>query len=120
MYYNKEIGALGESIVETYLIKNEYTIVKKNFSCRFGEIDIIAKDNKKKELVFFEVKTRSSSTYGNPVEAVDTKKKKHIYKTAEYYVHCRKLEKEFIRIDVIEVYLKKDETYTINHIKQIF
>lgn len=120
MYYKQKIGKYGEDKVEEYLLKNNYSIIYKNFRCRFGEIDLIAKDNKKNEIVFLEVKTRHNKLYGNPSEAVDRTKKKHIYKTAQYFLYGYRLENEFVRIDVIEVYLKKDNSYFINHIKQIF
>ena len=120
MYYKQEIGKFGEEKVVEYLINHHYTIIEKNFRCYFGEIDIIARDNKKNEIVFFEVKTRNGNRYGNPADAVNRTKKKHIYKTAECYIHKNNIKNEFIRIDVIEVYLNKNGSYSINHIRQIF
>lgn len=120
MYYKRETGIFGEKRAEEYLIENQYKLITKNFSCRFGEIDLIARDVQNKEIVFIEVKTRNNEKYGNPAESIDYKKKKHIYKTAEYFLHVYKLEKEFVRIDVIEVYINKNKSYTINHIKQAF
>ena len=115
MYKRHETGKIGEDISVKYLEQIGYTIIERNFECKQGEIDIIAKD--KNEYVFIEVKTRSSASYGKPKEAVDTTKKKHIYRSAEYYVYSKYLENEPIRIDVIEVY-KKKEKYILNHIKQ--
>lgn len=115
MYQRHETGRIGEDLATEYLQKQGYEIIQKNFECRQGEIDIIAKD--KKELVFIEVKTRASVLYGLPKEAVDNTKKKHIYQAAEFYLYCKHLENEPVRIDVIEVYKKKNE-YKINHIKQ--
>ena len=105
--YNQAIGAIGEDEAVKYLEKNNHRIIQRNFSCNFGEIDIIAKDLKKNEVVFVEVKTRSSSTYGAPSDSVTLYKEKHILKTAEYFIHINKLENHFIRIDVIEVYMRK-------------
>ena len=65
MYLNKKIGSKGEKIAVDFLKLHNYTIIEKNFFCRQGEIDIIAKDNIKGELVFLEVKTRTSNIYGN-------------------------------------------------------
>ena len=59
MYVNKETGKLGEDIAVHYLKQNGYVILDRNFECRQGEIDIIALD--KKEIVFIEVKTRTSN-----------------------------------------------------------
>ena len=115
MYQRHETGKIGEDIAVSYLNEKGYQIIERNFECTQGEIDIIAKD--KKELVFIEVKTRASVLYGLPKEAVDKTKKKHIYKSAEYYIYLKHLENAPIRIDVIEVY-KKNDKYKLNHIKQ--
>ena len=115
MYEKHETGKIGEEIAVIYLRQNGYQIIERNFECRQGEIDIIAKD--KNEIVFIEVKTRSSVLYGLPKDAVDIKKKKHIYRTVEYYVYLNRLENDRIRIDVIEVY-KKQEKFKVYHIKQ--
>ena len=115
MYERHEIGKIGEDIACRYLLQEGYKIIERNFECLQGEIDIIAKD--KNYLVFIEVKTRTNKIYGEAKEAVDKPKKKHIYRSAEYYVYIHKLENEPIRIDVIEVY-KRKEKYFVNHIKQ--
>ncbi len=115
MYQKHIIGKLGEDIATEYLKKNNYRIVERNFECKQGEIDIIAID--KNEVVFIEVKTRSNEQYGKPVEAVTEYKKKHLIKAIKYYIYKNKIEKVFIRIDVIEVYVKNSK-YFINHIKQ--
>lgn len=111
-----KFGKLGENLACQYLTTKGYRIIERNFKMRQGEIDIIAID--KEELVFIEVKTRTNYYYGVPIEAVDSKKQKHLLKAVEYYLYKRNLEKEFVRIDVIEIYLYKHK-YKINHIKQI-
>ena len=115
MYQKHETGKEGENIATSFLQNKGYKILQRNFKCYYGEIDIIAKD--KEEYVFIEVKTRSSSIYGKPKEAVDKAKKRHIYKSAEYYSYFNHIENKPIRIDVIEIY-KKKEKHFINHIKQ--
>lgn len=117
MYVNKETGKLGEDIAVHYLKQNGYVILDRNFECRQGEIDIIALD--KKEIVFIEVKTRTSNKYGTPSEAVNKIKQKHMLQTIKYYLYIRNLSDEFIRIDVIEVYINNN-VYKVNHIKQAF
>ena len=62
------VGKTGEEIAEIYLIKNGYKILERNFSCRQGEIDIIARDIK--EIVFVEVKTRTNKKYGEPIDSI--------------------------------------------------
>lgn len=111
---NQELGQKGEIAAQNYLKNLEYNILARNFKCSYGEIDIIAKT--KKELVFVEVKTRCSKQYGEAREAVDAIKKKHIKKAASYYIYKNGLENEFVRFDVMEVYLKNEKFY-IKHIK---
>lgn len=111
---NTELGKKGETVAAKFLEKQGYTIITKNFKCSYGEIDIIATD--KNEIIFVEVKTRCSQKYGEAREAVDMTKKKHIKKAAMHYIYKHRLENEFIRFDVMEVYLKKDKFF-INHVK---
>ena len=85
MYLRHEIGKLGEDIVTKYLKELGYTIVERNFMAIQGEIDIIARD--KNELVFIEVKTRTSMQFGRPVEAVNPLKQKHLIRTVKYYLY---------------------------------
>ena len=114
--YNKKIGSFGEMLVITYLENMNYEILDKNYKTKFGEIDIIAKD--KKEYVFIEVKTRQNFHYGMPCEAVNERKQKHIWNATRYYIYSHKLEDQYIRIDVIEIYKRKNRFY-LHHIKQI-
>jgi len=116
MYERHEIGKEGEEYAAKYLEENGYKIIQRNFECKQGEIDIIAKD--KEEYVFIEVKTRQNFHYGMPCEAVTKNKQKHIWNATKYYLYSHKLENKFIRFDVIEVYKKKNE-FKVNHIKQI-
>lgn len=117
MCLKQRIGKKGEDIACKYLKENKYIIVERNFRCRQGEIDIIAQDTVKKELVFIEVKTRTNLNYGTPSSAVDKKKQIHILKVLKYYLYKNKIKDVPIRIDVIEVL---GHQYKINHIKQAF
>lgn len=116
MYERHIVGKNGEKAAFEYLEKNDYTILEKNFSCRQGEIDIIALD--KDYIVFFEIKSRTNTQYGLPSESVTKRKIKHILKAATYYLYKNHLENANTRIDVIEVYVR-DGNYNINHLKQV-
>ena len=119
MYQKHEIGKFGEEKACEFLIQKGYEIVDRNFDCSQGEIDIIAWDKEKKELVFIEVKTRTNMYYGNPVDAVNKPKQKHIYWAAQYYIYLNQIKETYLRFDVLEIYVKKNQT-KICHIKQIF
>lgn len=114
MYKSHELGKLGEDIVANYVTRLGYKVIERNFECKQGEIDIIALDNK--ALVFIEVKTRTDMSYGEACEAVTKFKLRHMINSIKYYIYKRNLQDEFIRIDVIEVYIKR-EKIKINHIK---
>jgi putative endonuclease len=116
-YERHILGNNGEKIASEYLEKNHYEIIKRNFRCKQGEIDIIAYDNKNREYVFVEVKTRTNFEYGKPVDSVNKMKQKHIVSATKYYMYLHNLENKYIRFDIIEIY-KKDQ-YIINHIKNV-
>jgi putative endonuclease len=103
---NRELGNVGESIAEEILKSRGYQIIKRNFRCRYGEIDIIAKHNGK--LVFVEVKTRKGEHYGTPEEAVGYWKQKRIRRLAEYYLIKSNDNHSYCRFDVYSIYLKND------------
>ncbi len=119
MYEKQMIGKTGEKLVCNYLEKNNYNIIDRNFKCIQGELDIIAYDINKKELVFIEVKTRTSFNYGIPSEAVNKRKQVHIINSIKYYLYCKKMENIYIRIDVVEVVFYNG-IYKINHIFNAF
>ncbi len=116
IHIKKDFGNTGEDIATQYLEKQQYTILERNFYCKQGEIDIIAKD--KNEIVFIEVKSRSNIKYGRPSEAVNKQKIKHLYKTAKYFLYKNKQLNKAIRFDTVEILIKNGK-FNINHIKQI-
>ena len=120
MYYKKEFGYEGETEACNYLEKIGYDILERNFSCKSGEIDIIAYDKDEDEIVFVEVKTRQQIRYGEPAEAVDFPKINHIRRTAEYYVLIKGIENHKFRFDVIEVKNVCNNKSRLHHIIQAF
>ena len=110
----KEFGRLGEDTAADYLVKEGYTIAARNYRCRLGELDIVAK--KGRETVFVEVKTRSSLDFGMPSEAVGRDKRRHLRNTAAQYMvsHDGGGDCTF-RIDIIEVLINGEGKF-IRHI----
>ena len=97
------LGNVGEKLAASYLRKLGYKIIGKNFRCRLGEVDLIALEGD--SLVFVEVKTRWSKSFGLPEEAVTFRKLKAIAKVGEYYriVNEEKELPESSRIDVVAI-----------------
>lgn len=101
MTEKKKIGNAGETLAEEILKSKGYYIIKRNFSCPYGEVDIIAVKNK--VIAFVEVKTRTSSYYGSPAEAVDLKKQRHIKNAAKYFLSRYRREYEAVDFQVMEI-----------------
>ena len=82
---------------------NGYTIIEKNFYCRWGEIDIIAKKDDK--IYFFEVKTRIGDRKGQPYEAVNYYKLKGLKRAIEFYLLKNKIKKVKLALTIISIIL---------------
>lgn len=116
--FRNKLGTRGEELAVRALKKNGYHILERNFRCRSGEIDIIAQDGK--TLVFIEVKTRNSTEFGHPVEAVTSKKQYRISKTALHYLSRHDLFDRDARFDVISVLTSGDNKPVIDIIRNAF
>jgi len=88
----KSLGDWGENRGSEYLISQGFQIIKRNYHVKFAEIDIIAQKNQ--TIFFIEVKTRSSSLYGEGWEGVSKHKIQKIQKAAEIYMQLEKLDKD--------------------------
>lgn len=95
-------GSIGENIAAAYLEKNGFTILDRNYrSGRFGEIDIIAAENE--YICFIEVKTRTGSLFGAPIEAVGYEKRQKIKALAWTYIKHKNLGVRNMRFDIVEI-----------------
>ena len=101
------IGKAGEEAAVRYLCQLGYEILERNYRCRFGEIDLIARDGR--TLAFIEVKTRRSQKYGPAAAAVTIGKQRHLIKTSQIYLMHRKKVDELCRFDVVTVDLNTQE-----------
>ena len=115
---NKSLGEVGEAIAATFLKGVKYSIIDQNFSCKCGEIDIIARDGK--TIVFVEVKTRRSLAFGPPQLAVNPFKQRQISKAALTWLSQRKLLETPARFDVVAILLRDHSVPEIEHIKDAF
>jgi len=114
----KDFGYVGEKITCKYLLRNGYRILETNFIYKGGEIDIIAYDKSKNEIVFIEVKTRSNRKYGLPADSVNKMKLNRIVKGAKYFLFKNGINQVNTRFDVLELYYNRG-MFFINQIKQI-
>ena len=97
----KLLGDFGEDIACRYLRRRGYTIVGRNFTCRMGEIDIIAQN--RKYTVFVEVKLRKNAAFAEAREFVTAAKQRRVIVAAEFWL-AKHPESRQPRFDVVEVY----------------
>jgi len=116
----KITGRQGEELAAAFLIQHEYMIIERNWHCRSGELDIIAK--KDGVLVIIEVRSRKSLLqFGHPIESVERRKQLQVRKTAGVFLTMSNQSNCRIRFDVITVLLAKDGSLLeINHITNAF
>lgn len=101
MNRRQTFGKAGEDLAARYLKKKGYKVLEQNYTCPLGEIDIIARDNK--TIVFVEVKTRRSISYGSARLAITPHKQRKISMTALYYLKFNRQMDQDARFDVITV-----------------
>lgn len=96
------MGTHYEEIASEYLRARGYEILEKNFRCRFGEIDMVAREQN--YLCFIEVKYRRTDRKGHPEEAVDRRKQNRICRVADYYLLSHPSDREVeVRFDVVAI-----------------
>ena len=117
--YNKDIGSFGEALASDFLISKGYKILNMNFRNKFGEIDIICKKNNL--LIFCEIKSRYSNSFGSPIESITCYKQKQIIKLSELYLISKKYYNFNVRYDIIEVIFNTiTSSHIINHVQDAF
>ena len=107
----REMGSYYENLACEHIVSSGGKILSRNFRCKRGEIDIIAKDGK--YLVFVEVKYRTSTRYGTAEAAVDFRKQRVICRVSDYYIKRFGISSDYpIRYDVVTIAV--DETSAIH------
>ena len=99
---SKELGVRGETAACRFLENRKYDILERNWRCFVGEVDIIANDEDG-EIVFVEVKTRTSVDKGLPEEAVTPQKRDKYEKLAAIYLAQHPCDEAIVRFDVISI-----------------
>ena len=113
---HNELGKKGEDAAVRYLRQKGYEILERNWVYERYEIDIIARDEE--FIVFAEVKTRSSSQWGNPEEAVSKGKIKRIVEAADFYLNENDIDCP-ARFDIIAL-IWDGQKFEIDHIDDAF
>lgn len=116
----KTAGDRGEAEVAKLLRKKGYTLLGSQWRCRFGELDLIARD-RRGTICFVEVKLRASLICGLPREAVDARKRERLRRSAQLWLCTYELTDAPARFDVAEVYTDGEHRVTrIEYLENAF
>lgn len=116
MANHNQLGKKGEQLAVDFLIENGYDIIERNYRFNKAEVDIIAQ--KEDVLAIIEVKTRSTTDFGNPQDFVKPKQIKNLVKAVDEYVTVNNLDVD-VRFDIIAI-VKEEKQFNIEHLEDAF
>jgi putative endonuclease len=102
---NQKLGKMGEDIAAEFFEARGFIVLERNYRTSTGEIDLIVR--KDDLIVFVEVKTRTSTRYGLPEEAITSTKQEHMVTSAEEYILSHPENSEFWRLDVLSILINQ-------------
>ena len=114
----RAVGAHGERLAERHLTDQGLVVLARNWRCADGEIDLVLRDGP--DVVFCEVKTRRSASFGTPAEAVGHAKTQRLRRLAARWLVETSVRPRDVRFDVIEVRLQPPRPPSIDHIRAAF
>jgi putative endonuclease len=112
------LGQRGERLAESFLTRAGLVILDRNWRCAQGEIDLVARDGD--ELVFVEVKTRSSTAFGHPLEAITAPKLARLRRLAAAWCAEHEARAAAIRVDAVAIVAPRSGEPVIEHLRRIF
>lgn len=119
------IGRRGEDLAVDFLEQRGYRILERNYRFERSEVDIVCfepddRNVHRGEIVFVEVKTRTSTAFGMPEESVTPEKQRHIIKASRAYLYEAGLERSPCRFDVVSVLIGREAAPEVRHFKDAF
>ena len=108
-------GRWGEDLAVRHLERLGLTVIDRNWRCREGEIDIVAGDEERDAIVFCEVKTRSSASYGTPLESVTARKAARLRRLAARWLADHQVRPRDVRLDLVGVLVPRDGAPSLEH-----
>jgi putative endonuclease len=112
------VGAYGERVAVRLLAAGGMQVLDRNWRCRHGEVDIVARDEDT-TLVFCEVKTRRSNRYGAPAEAVGVAKRRRMRRVAAEWLAQHDYQRDQIRFDVVSVWPQSAGPALVEHLRAV-
>ncbi len=120
MATHNDLGRIGEELAAGFMQQKGYQILDRNYRFKKAEVDIVAFSMEPAELVFIEVKTRSTNDFGYPEEAISTTKLQRIFQVADAYIYEKRMTTVPIRFDVIAISMELPEHPLIHHIEDAY
>ena len=111
------VGAFGEAYAARHLVAGGMVLLDRNWRCEAGEIDLVLRDGD--VLVFCEVKTRTSTLYGNPLEAVTDQKAARLRRLAARWLSAHRVHPRDVRIDLVGVLVPRRGAPTLEHLRGV-
>ncbi|MDP3892587.1 YraN family protein [Nocardioides sp.] len=111
------LGVYGEQLAARHLVDEGMVVLDRNWRCELGEIDLVLRDGD--TLVVCEVKTRSSTAYGSPLEAVDEVKVARLRRLAGRWLADHQLRPFEVRIDMVGIIRPRRGAMELEHVRGI-
>lgn len=102
-----------------FLTDAGWQVIERNWRCRYGEIDLIAHDQRSGVLAFVEVKTRRSDAFGGPLAAVDHRKAVRLRRLAGQWLQEHSYSANQVRVDVVAVWHRAGQVPLVQHVCDI-
>lgn len=112
-----QLGAYGEAYAARHLVDQGMVLLDRNWRCEAGEIDLVLRDGT--ILVVCEVKTRSSTAFGSPIEAVTEQKAARLRRLAARWLSAHTVHPDEVRIDIVGVLVPGNAPVQVDHVKGV-
>ncbi len=113
----RALGAYGEAVAARHLVQQGLVLLDRNWRCEAGEIDLVLRDGR--TLVVCEVKTRSSTTFGSPLEAVTEQKAARLRRLAARWLTEHGLRPDGVRLDLVGVLAVPGRAPELEHVRGV-
>ena len=114
----RQLGVEGEAMALHFLESQGLILLARNYRCRIGELDLVLKDHS--QIVFVEVRTKSSQEFGTGLESITFKKRSKLKLVAQHFMACHDLQGVDIRFDVISICKPSSGPSVLEHVKGAF
>ena len=111
------LGAYGETAAARHLLEQGMVLLDRNWRCELGELDLVLRDGR--TLVVCEVKTRSSTRFGSPLEAVTEQKAARLRRLAARWLTDHRVRPDDVRIDLVGVLVTGARPAEIEHVRGV-